>query len=212
MFQAAATIAPTNPYAEQPGLDRRRFRRVRLVLLGRYMLSDRREFPCQTIDISAGGIALYAPVQGELGERVVIYLDHLGRLEGEIVRTIENGFAVRFTCSQSKRDKNADVLTWLINREALGIPDERRHERYVPRNNVIKLFFADAEPLEVVVIDISQSGAALSMSNKLPVGTRLRVGKTEATVVRHIQGGIAVEFSEPQTRFELVRTFGEFDF
>ncbi|MCP2218910.1 UNVERIFIED_ORG: hypothetical protein J2R74_004280 [Bradyrhizobium japonicum] len=43
------------PVAEE----RRRFQRVKVHLLGRYMLPDRREFPCQII-VSA---FFYAPVQ-----------------------------------------------------------------------------------------------------------------------------------------------------
>ena len=35
--------------------ERRRFQRVKVDLLGRYMLEDRREFPCQVIDMSLGG-------------------------------------------------------------------------------------------------------------------------------------------------------------
>ena len=40
--------------------ERRRFQRVRVNLLGRYMLADRREFPCQVTDMSPGGMALIA--------------------------------------------------------------------------------------------------------------------------------------------------------
>ena len=74
--------------------ERRRFQRVRVNLLGRYMLADRREFPCQVVDMSPGGMALVAPVCGEPGERVIAYVDHLGRLEGVIARTLDNGFAM----------------------------------------------------------------------------------------------------------------------
>ena len=38
--------------------ERRRFQRVKVHLLGRYMLPDRREFPCQIINMSPGGLAL----------------------------------------------------------------------------------------------------------------------------------------------------------
>ena len=31
--------------------EKRRFQRVRVNLLGRYMLADRREFPCQVLDM-----------------------------------------------------------------------------------------------------------------------------------------------------------------
>ena len=46
------------------------------------MLADRREFPCQVVNMSPGGMALIAPVAGQPGERVIAYVDHLGRLEG----------------------------------------------------------------------------------------------------------------------------------
>ncbi len=57
--------------------ERRRHLRVEVVLLGRYMLQDRREFPCQTVNMSPGGLAISAPVRGAIGERVVIYLDQI---------------------------------------------------------------------------------------------------------------------------------------
>ena len=74
--------------------DRRRFQRVKVDLLGRYMLADRREFPCQVINMSPGGMALIAPVGGAAGDRVIAYVDHLGRLEGHIARIIENAPSV----------------------------------------------------------------------------------------------------------------------
>jgi hypothetical protein len=64
------------------GEERRRFQRVRVDLLGRYMLPDRREFPCQVVNMSPGGMALIAPVVGQPGGRVIAYVDHLGRRKG----------------------------------------------------------------------------------------------------------------------------------
>jgi hypothetical protein len=40
--------------------ERRRFQRVKVHLLGRYMLPDRREFPCQIINMSPGGLSATA--------------------------------------------------------------------------------------------------------------------------------------------------------
>src|SRR5487761_2554649 len=96
--------------------ERRRHQRVKVSLLGRYMLADRREFPCQTIDMSPGGLALFAPVKGKDGERVIAYIDQIGRVEGQIVRQLDNGFALRMTMTLIKREKLADQLTWLANR------------------------------------------------------------------------------------------------
>src|ERR1700730_826211 len=114
--------------------ERRRFQRVRVDLLVRYMLADRREFPCQVMDMSPGGMALVAPVSGKAGERVVAYIDHLGRLEGTIIRVYPNGFAMSIAATPRKRDKLAAQLTWLANRSILNLPEDRRHDRVVPRN------------------------------------------------------------------------------
>src|SRR5437764_7726462 len=104
--------------------EQRRFQRVRVNLLGRYMLADRREFPCQVLNMSPGGIALLAPVVGQPGERVIAYVDHLGRLEGTIARLIANGFAMTIAATARKRDKLAAQLTWLANRHILNLPED----------------------------------------------------------------------------------------
>ena len=69
--------------------DRRRFKRVNISLLGRYMRENKQEYPCQIVNMSAGGTAVRASIAGDMGERIVIYLDILGRIEGDIVRLKE---------------------------------------------------------------------------------------------------------------------------
>lgn len=177
--------------------ERRRFQRVKVNLLGRYMLSDRREFPCQVINISPGGMALVAPVVGTPGERVIAYIDHLGRLEGEIARTIDNGFAVTIGASPRKRDKLAAQLTWLANRHILNLPEDRRHGRFTPRNPLARLTLPNGKNVACRVIDLSQSGAAVAIALDLrpPVSTLVTLGKTQGRVVRHIEDGFAIEFT-----------------
>src|ERR1700754_2970634 len=119
--------------------ERRRFQRVKVNLLGRYMLSDRREFPCQVTDMSPGGMAVIAPVIGQTEERVIAYIDHLGRLEGLIARSFQNGFAMTVSATKRKRDKLAAQLTWLANRDILGLPEDRRHGRITPKNPAARL-------------------------------------------------------------------------
>ena len=45
--------------------------------------------------MSPGGLALLAPGIGNVGDRVIAYLDHIGRVEGKITRIIDNGFAMK---------------------------------------------------------------------------------------------------------------------
>lgn len=177
-------------------LERRRHRRVPVALLGRYMLESREEYPCQTIDVSPGGAMLTAPVSAAVGERVVLYLEHLGRLEGQIARLNQRGFAIAFAATPRKRDKLASQLTWLVNRQALGLPEDRRHERIVPRQlaTVLKV---DGREIPARLIDVSLSGAALAAATKPAIGASVVVGRTPARVVRHFEGGMAVEFALP---------------
>ena len=113
-------------------MERRRFARVKLVLPGRYMLEDRREFPCQTMDVSVGGLCLTAPVPGAIGEKIVAYFEALGRIEGVVVRRHEFGFAISASMSPAKREKMVNQLTWLANRQYLDLPEDRRYERIAP--------------------------------------------------------------------------------
>jgi hypothetical protein len=179
--------------------ERRRFQRVKVQLLGRYMLADRREFPCQVINMSPGGLALLAPVIGNLGERVVAYLDHIGRVEGKITRLLDNGFAMTVGATPRKRDKLAAQLTWLANRQILNLPEDRRHDRIVPRNPmaILKL---DEEGRDIAcrIMDLSLSGAALAAEIRPKVGSAVTLGKVQARVVRHLEEGFAVEFVHAQ--------------
>ena len=184
------------PLAEE----RRRFQRVKVNLLGRYMLEDRREFPCQVINMSPGGMALVAPVVGMPGERVIAYVDHLGRLEGKVARRIDNGFAMTILASARKRDKLAAQLTWLANRHILNLPEDRRHGRFTPRNAMVRLILPNGNNVAARIIDLSQSGAAVAIGpDQLPpVGAMVMLGKTQGRVVRHIDEGFAIEFTRLQ--------------
>jgi hypothetical protein len=178
--------------------ERRRFQRVRVDLLGRYMLPDRREFPCQVVDMSPGGMALIAPVSGQPGERIIAYVDHLGRLEGHIARILQNGFAMTISATPRKRDKLAAQLTWLANRNILGLPEDRRHGRTVPRNPITRLVLPNGLNVSVRIIDVSQSGAGIATDQRPPIGTLVTLGKVQARVVRHLEDGFAVEFTRLQ--------------
>ena len=178
--------------------ERRRFQRVKVHLLGRYMLPDRREFPCQVINMSPGGLALLAPGIGNVGDRVVAYLDHIGRVEGKITRIIDNGFAMTIGATPRKRDKLAAQLTWLANRDILNLPEDRRHDRIVPRNPIAVLTLEDGNKVPCRIMDLSLSGAAISAAKKPDVGSAVTLGRVQARVVRHLEEGFAIEFVHAQ--------------
>ncbi|RYX98429.1 MAG: PilZ domain-containing protein [Bradyrhizobiaceae bacterium] len=179
--------------------ERRRFQRVKVHLLGRYMLPDRREFPCQVINMSPGGLALLGPGIGQIGDRVIAYLDHIGRVEGKITRIIDNGFAMTVGATPRKRDKLAAQLTWLANRDILNLPEDRRHDRIVPRNPIVVLTLEDGIKMNVRIIDLSLSGAAISAEKRPPLNAQVMLGQIPSRVVRHLEEGFALEFAHEQS-------------
>ena len=182
------------------GRELRRHQRVKINVLGRFMLEDRQEYPCQVIDMSPGGVAMIAPVQGRIGERVVAYLDHIGRVEGAIVRFLDGGFAVELHTSLRKRDKLANILTWLANRDQLDLPEDRRYDRFVPEHPATTIILPDGSRHECRITDVSLSGAAIHTDVRPTIGSQITLGKMRARVVRHTDEGLAVEFPTIQSR------------
>jgi hypothetical protein len=191
---------PARAYAQLP-----RFQRVKVSVLGRYMLADRREFPCQVLEMSPGDAVVIAPVAGRVGERVVAYLDHIGRAEGNIIESIEGGFVIDIAASPRKRDKMAAQLTWLANKDVLNLPEDRRHERVVPDNRHSTVVLDDGRRYNCKIIDISLSGAAIELAVRPAMGTPVTLGRMRARVVRHFPDGVAVEFASAQEMLTVVQ-------
>lgn len=201
MALAAIKVAPSQA-------ERRNFQRVRVKVYGRYMLEDRSEHPCQVVDMSPGDVALLAHRPGALGEKVIVYLDHIGRVEGVVTRQLHDGFAMTILASERKRDKLAAQLTWLANRHELDLPEDRRHERIMPRNPLSMLRLDDGQEYRCRIIDLSLSGAAVEIGVKPDLGTAVTLGAMRGRVVRHFEDGIAIEFAMLQREDTLAAAFG----
>ena len=197
----------TEANLSKTGNDRRRFQRVNIPLLGRFMRQNKQEYPCQIVNVSAGGIAVRASITGEMGERIVIYLDTLGRIEGKIVRVNKDGFALQLSASGYKREKIANQLTWLINKDRVSRIEDRRHDRIIPKKTTIKITMANGDSSDCQILDVSLGGAAVWLEPKPSVGELVTLGLTRGRVVRHTEQGISIEFLEIQDPTSLERQF-----
>lgn len=189
----------------------RQYQSVNVALFGRYMLSDKREFPCQVNSMSPGAALVVGPRSGEVGERIIAYMDHVGRLEGKILRTFPGGFAMTINATSQKREKLAATITWLANRHELSSPEDRRHERVTPVNSIGQIKLEDGRTYKVRIIDLSLSGAAFEIDVRPAIGTLVWLGKMRGRVVRHFDIGIAIEFAMIQTRESLLESAANMD-
>ena len=92
--------------------ERRAYERVPVSVFGRCLLANQLEIPCQAINISPGDVGFVAAHLPALDEHVIVYLDHVGRLEGKVVRHFEGGFALLLINTPRKREKLAARIEW----------------------------------------------------------------------------------------------------
>jgi hypothetical protein len=186
---------------------RREVPRVLIDIGGRIMREDRSEHGVTAMNASAKAMAIVSEVAPRLGERIIGYFYTLGRIEGTVNRLTEKGFVLDLVTTPLKRDRLAAQLTWLANRDMLNLPEDRRHDRVVPRDPRImirQLSNPTAPELPGHLIDVSRGGAAAVVrGGTFKRGEEIMLGTTPARVVRAFDGGIAVEFygQMPETMF-----------
>ena len=187
--------------------DQRRHRRVPLKLQGRYMRPDRSEYTCAVKNMSVGGAALITAHAPEPGERVVVYLEHLGGLEGIVSRLTSDGFAFSFKVTENKREKLAAQIMWLVNRD--DFPDQvgRMHERVGTRGRRTTLRIEDGLVIDVELLDLSASGASIGTSARPAIGSFVFAGRIRAIVRRHHEHGIGLQFLQLQSADALRDSF-----
>ena len=111
---------------------------------------------------------------------------------------MNDGFDITVIASERKRDKMAAQLHWLANREEMGLPEDRRHERVAPRNPLSELHMEDGRTYQCSIIDLSMSGAGLEIDVRPAIGTPVTLGAMKGRVVRHFEEGVAIEFAAVQ--------------
>lgn len=180
--------------------EKRRFQRVHVEFDGRYMLPSKVENACRVVEMSPGSMALETPEKAMVGERVVVYVDMLGRFEGVVGRLIPNGFALAAPTSGPRRDRLADTLTWFANRHLLTQEDESRQSaRVAPFVRRTVLTLGDGKEALAKIVDVSRVGVAIESALRPAIGQKLLIGRgqLEAKVVRHLANGFACAFVAP---------------
>ena len=177
--------------------ERRRHRRVPLALPGRGLAASIGEFACTLVDVSPGGARIASKTPPKAGERVVLLFDGIGRMEGDVVRAGQAGFAVRLSISQRKRDRLADAITWRFNMDRLGLNEDRAAPRKPGRGRA-KLRLRDGVVIQADVIDVSITGAAFACLERPRIGETVTVGEMTGHVARWLDNGFAVRFDPPE--------------
>lgn len=167
------------------------------------MVPSEDEYVCMTVDMSPGDARFICAARPMPGDRIIAYIDHIGRIEGNVIKTTDDGFVITTVATERKREKLAAQLTWLANKHELGLPEDRRHDRLTPRRSRTELAMDDGQILNCRIIDLSLSGAAIEVDVRPAIGTLVRLSNIRGRVVRHFLEGVAIEFTTLQSRESL---------
>ena len=188
-------------------VERRNDVRIIVNIPARFSLSDRRDehgeqrvFAGRAVNLSTRAIAFASPVDGKVGERVTAHIDHLGKFEGSVIRTLERGFVMSIPADEDTRDKLAAKIEWVENHKNHDVIDKRADPRVVPANPYSRMILSDGSTETCLVLDVSVSGAAISADTLPKIGTVLAIGTVVGRVVRHFDGGFAIQFIQRQQR------------
>ncbi|KCZ93897.1 hypothetical protein HJO_00940 [Hyphomonas johnsonii MHS-2] len=174
--------------------DRRLFKRVPLQLAGRFLDATSDDHDFVTINISCSGALIASDMRPPAGAPVVCYFDDLGRVAANVIRPMPTGFAVQFRTAEHKRDKLADRLTWLLNKDQLGLDEERAAPRSSATGPAI-LILKDGRELKCRVLDISLSGASFEAEGIAPmIGDIVIAGNVRGEVIRVALTSFAIRY------------------
>lgn len=185
-------------------LDRRRHFRVDVPLKARFLGADGIEHPCLVSNISASGALLRTKTPPKIDDRVIVYIDRLGRFEGYVIRAGQNSFAVCYERKRARTQKTADDLTEIINNGKIS--HDRRASPRIRHDAPALIRLESGEEISCAILDISLTGASLEISPRPPLGANLVIGKMAAKVVRRHDKGVGVVFTGKADHIEEVIT------
>ncbi|MCJ8324759.1 MAG: PilZ domain-containing protein [Rhizobiales bacterium] len=184
-----------------------KFRSVDVNLPGRLMRADRTEHDCLAYIMSAGEVSVQCSTPIGVGERIVAYLETVGRVSGQVTSASSGEFVMSIAAPSKHRDKLADKLTWLHNLNKSGIADDRSAQRFSPVHDKCQISVITGELYNCRLIDMSAGGMSVNVDLKVPVGSIVTFEDASCVVVRNFQGGIALEFVEKPSKNVIQKYF-----
>ena len=174
-------------------------------LPGRFLSDGLEEAKCLLATIRGRlGHVIAEGLRPTEGARVVLYLDLVGRIEGAVADVNDGRFGVRIAAPPAKWQRLVRQFEMLAQLPRMAFEDLRGFGRIALDSPDTTLTRVGGETSEGWIKNLSRSGAAVLVETVFEVGELVRLGSTQARVVRHIEGGVAVQF----LRLLPLETFG----
>ncbi len=166
-------------------------------LPGRFLIQGLEEAQCLLISV-AGQDAIVST--GEIRgtprtDRIVLYLDLIGRLEGAATWLGHNQLSVRIAAPAAKLVRLRQQFALLAGMPPQDRENLRGHRRIRLDAPDVNLALPGDENVMVRVKDVSRSGAAVQTDLVPVIGEAVTLGSTRGRVVRILDDGFAMQFA-----------------
>ena len=178
------------------GLEQRRHHRRPLDAEVRFATETDPDARGRIVNISESGLYMKCRTRVRVGEAVIAYPDGFGRLPGTVVWADDDGCAVQFLISEQKRSYLAKRLEDGEGHVLFQKILERRSSARTKLNLEATAVISANESFPCIIVDLSETGAAIEATNFPPIGTRVSIGSIHGVVTRHYSDGFALAFSK----------------
>ncbi|MEM8772094.1 MAG: PilZ domain-containing protein [Pseudomonadota bacterium] len=178
-------------------MERRGHQRFEGRIRGSLLINESRHLQVRISDLSASGLAVECEENVDIGDTVVAHLDGGARLEGRVVRQLENGFAIKLAITQTKQQRLAETLQnaaeqdGQVNRLNLN----RRLANRVTGGQRRMTAQTENGTVEGRVIDVSLTGLAFETQAELALESWIEIGRMRGVVVRRDENIYGVQFA-----------------
>jgi len=183
--------------------EQRRYRRIPLDLPARIIVNGIDEYDGRLLNISPGDLSVTVAANVVKGDAAVIYVSGLDVIEGRIVRTFPDGFALSFLLSRRRRTLLTEQLMLRANPGfSAGLTDRRSAPRHPVAEQRMVCRLPDGGSLFVRILDQSVGGVSVESPRKPAVGSPIHVGRQRAIVLRHTPRGFVAVYEHPGVESE----------
>jgi hypothetical protein len=158
---------------------------------------SRSDFYAVTEDVAQYGIRFKAAVVPTVGETLTCSIRHTGSLETRVIRVARERFAVRVLRAEYPLRLVAQNLLALAEEQNALPVAQRAAERIVPEIADVVVTTPYGTMIPGRVMNVSATGAAVSVDEPIEVGTLIMIGSTPAKVARCFDNGIGAAFLAP---------------
>ncbi len=190
------------PIANHRSEDRRQADRMVFTVPVRLLAEDQTEHRGMSVDLSHRGIRIQSGFIPNKDERIIAYLDSIGRFEGIVVRRTDDDFAIAMRLSDAKLDRLKASIDMFFARHAPNVPISDRRQGADGRrefsrpdlvtNRHVNGMTAEGECFLCNILNISLDGIEIETVARLAIGETLKIGMFTGVVIRQTTGGYTI--------------------